>query len=89
MLVTLLGSSILSNKLQPKKTPGPIVDNWLPVSNVTVARELQSVKALGPILVTLFGISILAKEQPSNASFPIPVTLLGICTYVNEEQLQT
>ena len=27
MLVTLLGISILFNKLQPKKTPGPIVDN--------------------------------------------------------------
>ena len=54
---------------------------------VTEVRELQSVKAAIPIVVTLLGIDIEVRElQLTKAAGSIVVTLLGMITEVRELQ---
>ena len=49
--------------------------------------KVEPLKAARPIIVTLFGISIDAREvQPMNAHTPILVTLFGIVTEVRPVQ---
>ena len=51
----------------------------------TDLNEVQSSKALVPILVTLFGILIeVNAAQPSKILFPILITLFGIFIEVND-----
>ena len=55
--------------------------------NLIVVSELQPKNTEEPILVTLFGISILVSElQSLNAEEPILVTLSGISILVSESQ---
>ena len=54
---------------------------------VTEVRELQPMKALSPIVVTLFGMVTEVRElQMLKAQPPIVVTLLGMVTEVREPQ---
>ena len=54
---------------------------------VTEVRELQSLKVLSLILVTLLGMVTEVRDlQPSKAACPIFVTLLGMVTEVKELQ---
>ncbi len=54
---------------------------------VTEVRELQPMKALSPIVVTLFGMVTEVRElQMLKAQPPIVVTLLGMVTEVRELQ---
>ena len=54
----------------------------------TEVRELQSLKAQPPIVVTLLGMFTEVRElQPLKALSPIVVTLLGMVTEVRELQL--
>ena len=50
-----------------------------------LVKDLQFSKATAPILVTLFGISMLSKFWHSaKAAYPMIVTLLGIVTLVKD-----
>jgi hypothetical protein len=56
-------------------------------SQVIVVRELQDFKALYPMFVLPFPITMVVREeQRSKAYHPILVTLLGIVMEVSEEQ---
>jgi len=49
-------------EVQSKKPSLPIVLSFDPFSNVTVCREVQSLKAYCPIVSTLAGISIVVRD---------------------------
>ena len=60
--------------------------NWQSLTQ-RIVRALQSEKALFPIVVTLLGMVIEAREeQPRKAQSPIVVTPLGMVTEVRERQ---
>ena len=44
---------------------------------ITFVKKLQFAKALNPMLITLWGISIWDKRVPSNANSPIDSKLVG------------
>ncbi len=61
MLVTLFGIAIDVRLLAPKKADDPMLFSFEPSSNVTDTNELAPEKAYDPMLVTLFGITILVR----------------------------
>ena len=61
---------------------------WLSASQYIIVRDVQSLNASLPIVVTLFGISMLVKDsQLLNAPLPIVVTLFGIVMFVKDVHL--
>lgn len=76
--------------LYPASLNAPSSIVLTPYPMLTDVRDVQALKARCPMLVTLFGISILVKfGQSLKAQPPILVTLSGIVIVVKAQYLKT
>jgi hypothetical protein len=80
----LFGITILVNDVQKPKVMLPVVVR--PEPNVTEFNALHKLNVYDPMVVTLFGITMLVNPLPWNTAVPKVMTVFGIVTLVKAEQ---